>query len=408
MLAQMSLRRRLEVSLACTALLAGLLVGVGAFSILCSLPTDYHWNQPIAVPKDVPKRGGPGDVAGFSLPGASSDAPMQNSRGRDALSHAGGPGQTVFEEAGIGATAEIAAVSGIFGLILSAGFAMVNIIIVRRCLRPLDRLMLHIAQIETEDSLHPVYTEAMPSDLRPFLESMRRLSKRLSSRKEAEKRFLANAAHMLRTPVAALQLQVANLLNAPAGQRVERARELQQGVSRLALLISRLLVLARADVGPAHTLDKVSVAELVQQVVSSLLPLAFNRNVDLGAERLERLVISASEADLEIVVGNIVDNAIRYGGSGGRVDVNVFREGDQAVIDIIDEGPGILGEELERAFVGFQASGTPPEVAIGLGLMVAKRLTESYGGRLTVGDRADGKTGTVVRITFPIAVVGLT
>jgi two-component system, OmpR family, sensor kinase len=274
-------------------------------------------------------------------------------------------------------------------------------ITVRVSLRPLERMGRRAARVDLHN-LQPLDLARAPVELRPFLDSVNRMIERLSVLVNAERKFIADAAHELRSPISAMQLQIDNLSGAPPDQYAERFAELKRGIARTGSLVSQLLGLARAEIGSAQrVLVDVPLPQVVSDVVADLLPLAFSRGIDLGVERLDDAAVRATEADMRVLVRNLVDNAIRYGGEGAQVDVSVRREPDRTVIEVLDNGPGIAQADLPRVFDRFFRAGTNDVEGSGLGLAIAQALAQSYRGSVTLENRADGRSGIVARIELP-------
>ncbi|QGZ63690.1 sensor histidine kinase [Paraburkholderia acidisoli] len=274
---------------------------------------------------------------------------------------------------------------------------------VRLSLRPMERVGRRAAKVDLHD-LKPLEAAQAPVELRPFVESINRMIERLSVLVNAERKFIADAAHELRSPISAMQLQIDNLRDAPPGQYPERLDELRRGVARTGSLVSQLLGLARAEIGSAErVLVNVPLPALVTEVLADLLPLADARGIDLGVERLDEVSVRATETDLRILVRNLVDNAIRYGHEGARVDIAVRHEGSHVRIDVIDEGPGIAPADLPRVFDRFFRAAGHDTPGSGLGLAIAQALAQSYRGRVTLENRRDGTTGVVASIELPLA-----
>ncbi|MFP4906127.1 sensor histidine kinase, partial [Paraburkholderia sp. BR14261] len=219
--------------------------------------------------------------------------------------------------------------------------ALTIAVTVRVSLRPLERVGRRAAKVDLHD-LKPLEVGQAPVELRPFVESINRMIERLSVLVNAERMFIADAAHELRSPISAMQLQIDNLHNAPPEQYPERFEELRRGIVRTGALVSQLLGLARAEIGSTQrVLAEVPLAQVVTDVLADLLPLADARGVDLGVTRLDDVTVRATETDMRVLVRNLVDNAIRYSHAGANVDVAVRREDKSVVIDVIDNGPGI-------------------------------------------------------------------
>ena len=281
--------------------------------------------------------------------------------------------------------------------------ALTIAVTVRLSLRPLERIGRRAAKVDLHD-LKPLDAQKAPVELRPFVESINRMIERLSVLVNAERKFIADAAHELRSPISAMQLQIDNLRDAPSDQYRERFDELRRGVARTGSLVSQLLGLARAEIGGAQrAVADIALPRLVSDVLADLLPLADARGVDLGVERLDDASVRATEADLRALVRNLVDNAIRYGHAGGRVDVTVRREAQTVMIEVTDDGPGIAAQDLPRVFDRFFRAGGNDVEGSGLGLAIAQALAQSYRGRVALENRADGQTGIVARIELPLA-----
>ena len=200
----------------------------------------------------------------------------------------------------------------------------------------------------------PASSEGLPSELLPFVESINRLLERIRAMLDQQRRFVADAAHELRTPITALSLQAENLERAGSGAPApERLAALKGGIERTAHLLEQLLALARSEAGAEPDGAILSLDAVAKEVVAELLPLAQSRRIDLGFGRLEAVEVLARPIELRALVRNLVDNALRHGREGGRVDVDVWRDVDFAVLRIDDDGPGIPEADLARVFDPF-------------------------------------------------------
>ncbi len=274
---------------------------------------------------------------------------------------------------------------------------------VRLSLRPMERVGRRAAKVDLH-ALKPLEVEKAPVELRPFIESINRMIERLSVLVNAERKFIADAAHELRSPISAMQLQIDNLRDAPPDQYRERFDELRRGVARTGSLVSQLLGLARAEIGGAQrAVETIALTRLVPDVLADLLPLADARGVDLGVERLDEASVRATEGDMRVLVKNLIDNAIRYVHAGGRVDISVLRDGQKVTIDVIDDGPGIAEKDLPHVFDRFFRAANNDMEGSGLGLAIAQALAQSYGGHVTLANRDDAQSGVVARIELPLA-----
>ncbi|QTD35845.1 ATP-binding protein [Pseudomonas fluorescens] len=242
--------------------------------------------------------------------------------------------------------------------------------LVRKLFRPIATLSAEIDQRD-QQALHPVDEQHLPSEIRPFVVAINRLLKRVAQAMEVQRRFIADAAHELRSPMTALSLQAERL---SATDMSDAARQsfvpLAQGIERSRNLIEQLLALAAAQSITQRTETAVSVHATFRRVLEDLLPLAENKGIDIGVESVEDVQVVISELDLFILIKNLVDNAIRYTPAGGRVDLSVEPTEQGVLIEIKDSGPGIGAEEQALVFDPFYRSLGTGEAGSGLGLSI--------------------------------------
>jgi two-component system, OmpR family, sensor kinase len=430
-----SLHRRLSIAIGTLAIFVGVLGALGTFLVVRSLATEFNTSLRDAaahVQTGVPHRAS--EAQGERLPSddfvvqiwsaEDGDSPSRTSNPKLALPRAetgfssidyDGEAWDVFALAAGDEYIQVAesrsmrnrnalrvAFWSLLPVLALLPLLMLTIAVtVRVSLRPLERVGRRAAKVDLHD-LKPLEVAQAPLELRPFVESINRMIERLSVLVNAERKFIADAAHELRSPISAMQLQIDNLRNAPREQYPERFEELRRGVVRTGSLVSQLLGLARAEIGSAQReLTDVPLPQLVTDVLADLLPLADARGVDLGVVRLDDVSVRATETDLRVLVRNLVDNAIRYGHEGARVDVEVRREDSGVVIEVTDNGPGIAEADLPRVFDRFFRAGGHDTQGSGLGLAIAQALAQSYRGRVTLANRLDGQTGIVARIELP-------
>ncbi|MBV8156857.1 MAG: hypothetical protein JO278_04320, partial [Dyella sp.] len=206
-------------------------------------------------------------------------------------------------------------------LFLMAALMLVVTWVLRRSFTPITRLAETLDQTQGRvvDAL-PV--EGVPSEVAPFIVSINRLLQRLRETMAQQRRFVADAAHELRSPLTALTLQAQNIdTKAMAPETRERIDDLRAGLKRSSRLVSQLLSLARLQQGAEETRAAVLVKDVVQQVIEEALGFAESKHIDLGVERLESLTLQADRLALHTSLRNLLDNAIRYTQEGGRVDL---------------------------------------------------------------------------------------
>lgn len=310
--------------------------------------------------------------------------------------------------------------------IITPIIALLVWIAVRRGLAPLERVANAVKK-RSPSQLSPLRASGWPREVEPLVEALNDLLGRLERAIDAQRAFVADAAHELRTPLAALALQ-AQLAEREAtpGARERALADLRGGLARATRVVEQLLALAREEPGvTSRPFVTVDLALLAREVVGSLAPLAAAKSIDLGMANVDGDVTIEGDRDaLETLLANLVDNAIRYtppGGRvdvaverqgndapirytrpGGRVDVAVQRQGNDALIAVRDSGPGIPADERVRVFERFARGAAPDAPGSGLGLAIVKRIVERHGGTVQLAEGLDGKgLGVVVR--FPAA-----
>jgi len=263
-------------------------------------------------------------------------------------------------------------------------------------LRPVERLVQLIAA-QDERSLQELSAQRVPAELKPLVTSMNGLLTRLKEAFAAQQRFVQDAAHELRTPLTALKLQVENLRPQLADGQAAR---LESGIERMQRLVEQLLKLARQGAAaPAMDAAPTDIAQILRESISDLVPLAEARGIDLGLTAAEPAKVSADARDLRGVFDNLLDNALRYTPAGGRVDVSLVQVDGGLQVEVLDTGPGIPPELLERVFDRFYrvlGNGTPGS---GLGLAIARSAAGRAGMRIELRNRGD-RSGLAARVHF--------
>ncbi len=275
--------------------------------------------------------------------------------------------------------------------------------LVRKMFRPIAALSREIDQ-RAEQELHPVADRHLPAEVRPFAVAINRLLARVGQSMASQRRFVADAAHELRSPLTALSLQAERLAQAEmSGPARERLTVLRQGIERGRSLLDQLLTLARAQSAADAPETPVSIQGIYRRVLEDLMPLAEARRIDIGVEGTQDADVWVSELDLIAVVKNLIDNAIRYTPEGGRVDLSVGVSDGQAELRVRDNGPGIPSAERARVFDPFYRTLGSEQMGSGLGLSIVQTIVERVGAeiRLDVADPAK-QTGLSVTVRFPV------
>jgi signal transduction histidine kinase len=238
-------------------------------------------------------------------------------------------------------------------------------------------------------------------EVAPLIEELNRLLARLGDAFGKQRAFVADAAHELRSPLTALSLQLQLLDRAPDESARKAAQErLGAAVERAAHLVGQLLTLARnePESAPARLVPVVLEAS-VRDGIADLSALAAERSVELVLEVAASPTVLGDADALRILVRNLVDNAVRYSPSGGKVEARVFTQDRAAALEVDDAGPGIPVEERDRAFDRFYRRSGSAQGGSGLGLAIVKAIAERHGARVTLGEAPAG--GLRVTVLFP-------
>jgi two-component system OmpR family sensor kinase len=283
--------------------------------------------------------------------------------------------------------------------ILAPCLLLVIAIVVWQSLRPMIQLAGQL-DARRPDDLGTLSLAGTPRELHPFIGAINRLLERIHMMMDQQRRFVADAAHELRTPITAISLQAENLSRAGLSpDSGERLSALQNGARRTAHLLEQLLTMARSEMDRPAEIPVTSLDSCAKEVVSDLMPAAMDRGIDLGFEMIEPLSVRGAPAMLISVIHNLIENALRHTPQGGRVDIGIYRAGESVILQIEDSGPGIPAVDLERVFEPFFRGTKPAGDGTGLGLSIVKRIVEQLGGSVTLENVA--AAGLRVTVSFP-------
>jgi two-component system OmpR family sensor kinase len=295
--------------------------------------------------------------------------------------------------------------------------------VVRRSLRPLSDLSRELEN-RAATSFDPLDPHPVISEMQPVVRAMNGLFSRTRQAFDTQRMFVADAAHELRSPLAALKVQVQMLGRAhDDAQRGVALARLESGIDRASHLVEQLLLLARNESGAEEALTAVSLLDTARLALSDTAELAQTRGVDAGMEDAEDCTVLAPASGLRILVRNLVDNALRYTPTGGRVDVRVrcemmpvsaethgtaaqdasaaIRPQRMAVLEVDDSGPGIPPEDRDRVFDRFYRRENAPPGGSGLGLAIVRSVAERCDARIELDTSPLG--GLRVRVIFASA-----
>jgi two-component system sensor histidine kinase TctE len=268
-------------------------------------------------------------------------------------------------------------------------------------LKPLERLRRHVAARSPKD-LTPLPDESVPEELQPLIAALNRQFGLLAESLSSQERFLADAAHQLKTPLAALQSQLELAIgDADHASRSRRLAEMQEALQRVTHLAHQLLALARAEpsAGLQAQRQPVRLQAVAERIAHSHLDQAIARDIDLGFE-LEDAAVEGVPWLLQEMLANLVDNALAYAPPGSRVTVRSGRRERRPFVEVEDDGPGIPPAEHSRVFDRFYRLPESAPGGCGLGLAIVREIAASHGASVDVGAGGDGR-GARFTISFP-------
>lgn len=305
------------------------------------------------------------------------------------------------------ARARALAVRAVLPLALIAPLLMLALWwIINRSLRPLEQTRRQVAARAAED-LTPLPDTGLPDEIQPLVQEINLLFGRLHASFDAQRAFVANAAHELRSPLTALKLQTQALARSGDPQAREQAvARLNQGVDRAIRLMQQLLLLARQESGhenaPRQRLD---LAQLAHLVAEDLQPQAHGRGITLRCSGDAPCWVDGDAESLSILLRNLVDNAVKYTPPGGQILVQTALRQHGACLAVDDSGPGIAQDQREHMFERFTRGAQAEAAGSGLGLSIARAIAQRHGARLTL-DRSAPLGGLRATLEFPAAHAG--
>ena len=268
-------------------------------------------------------------------------------------------------------------------------------------LRPLTRISSLIEK-RTASFLEPLPGDSIPSEIKALVDALNELLVRLKIALDAQRRFTADAAHELRTPLAAVRLQL-DILNRASDEqeKTDALGTLEKGVARSIHLVQQLLELARQEPeNHEHPRTKVRLNDVIADVVEQARPTANGKAITLDARMESNLSMSGNPVQLGVMIGNLVSNAILYTPQNGHVTIAAENEGDQIILKVIDDGIGIDVNDRARIFDRFYRVAGTGQNGSGLGLSIVQNIATLHHIEITVLDGPNGK-GTAFQLTIP-------
>jgi two-component system, OmpR family, sensor histidine kinase TctE len=272
-----------------------------------------------------------------------------------------------------------------------------------RGLRPLTRLRQTIEAREPDD-LSPIATRRVPEELEPLVEAFNEMLERMKRSVSAQQRFVADAAHQIRTPLTGLKTQAQFAIRETDPEALRHAlHQIATGVDRAGRLINQLLTLARTEGGEANQQkhEPLDLVELLRDVVSDWVPAAIEKGIDLGFESDKSAMILGNSFLLRELAKNLLDNALRYTPSGGHVTCRIVANQATVLLEVEDDGVGISEEQSELVFERFYRVDDAASEGSGLGLAIVQEIAVQHDSRASLRPNPGGR-GAIARVPFAV------
>ncbi|MGA9395582.1 MAG: sensor histidine kinase N-terminal domain-containing protein [Azonexus sp.] len=272
-----------------------------------------------------------------------------------------------------------------------------------RGLRPLNRLRKRIENRDPAD-LSPIATHRVPEELEPLVEAFNEMLVRMKRNVEAQQRFVADAAHQMRTPLTGLKTQAQFAIREADPEALRHAlRQIAAGVDRAGRLVNQLLTLARAEGGEAaqHHHEPLDLVALMREVVEDWVMVALAKPIDLGYEADESAMVNGNLFLLQELAKNLIDNALRYTPADGRVTCRVLCFGSKVILEVEDNGVGITEAQAEMVFERFYRADDAATEGSGLGLAIVQEIAAQHNASASLRPNPTGH-GSVARVVFPL------
>ncbi|MFZ5811469.1 MAG: sensor histidine kinase [Thermodesulfobacteriota bacterium] len=287
-------------------------------------------------------------------------------------------------------------------LLLTGCVIGVTLVLIRHFLGPVQKLAAAIDGRE-ENDLAPLPADGIPSEILAFTSAINRLFARVARFSDMQRRFVADAAHELRLPLTAISLQAEGLGNIdlpPAAH--ERLAAMRNGIGRCQGLIDQLLAMARAQEHLYGESESLSVGAAVREALENLLPDAEAKGIDLGLVAGEGLAVAAPPVAIQIVLKNLLENAIRYTPHKGKIDIRIDRKNNGVCLTVSDSGPGIPESERDLVFEPFSRCPGDTTLGSGLGLAIVRTIADNLKGHVRLGyTNPKDRTGLAVEVFLP-------
>lgn len=265
-------------------------------------------------------------------------------------------------------------------------------------------ILAHEVDRQTEHDLQLIPTTQLPSEIVPFVEAINRLLSKNSQVIASQKRFIADAAHELRSPITALSLQAQRLQQTELTDDArQKLNALQAGIGRSIHLLEQLLSMARQQDNSVQQPQKISLKMVFVEVIEDLYPLAEAKEIDLGFSQDNDAELNANPVRLKTLIHNLIDNAIRYTPNGGKIDLSITKTDQYIEMTIKDTGPGIATDEAQKVFEPFYRVLGSNEYGSGLGLAIVASIVQQMDAKISLAPTdAVNNCGLCITVQFAL------
>ena len=265
-------------------------------------------------------------------------------------------------------------------------------------------ILAHEVDRQTEHDLQLIPTTQLPSEIVPFVEAINRLLSKNSQVIASQKRFIADAAHELRSPITALSLQAQRLQQTELTDDArQKLNALQAGIGRSIHLLEQLLSMARQQDNSVQQPQTISLKMVFVEVIEDLYPLAEAKEIDLGFSQDNDAELNANLVRLKTLIHNLIDNAIRYTPNGGKIDLSITKTDQYIEMTIKDTGPGIATDEAQKVFEPFYRVLGSNEYGSGLGLAIVASIVQQMDAKISLAPTDPvNNCGLCITVRFPL------
>lgn len=284
-------------------------------------------------------------------------------------------------------------------LLIVPFLVVIALLIIRKTFSPLLAISTAI-DARSPENLQPLAIEKMPTELKPIVQPLNQWMHKVAHTVAMQKRFTSDAAHELRTPVTALKLQISAMANAGKHEFDQWASLANAGVSRMERLVQQLLTLARVDPDASHSEQQaIHLNTLVIKVLNDLKAIYLKKQLDIGFTHADDVHINGVAEDIEILLNNVIINAIHYTPAQGVINLKLVQQLDAVLFMVEDSGSGIAVAEMDKVFDRFYRAQQSATSGSGLGLAIVKEIAHKHHAHVDLSNKADS-TGLIVAVRF--------